>query len=116
MQVMKATSDGGPAVLIEVDEATVTTIGAARPALGAELEGRAEDAIEKLGEIGDSIAAVCESIHEAVAARMAKTAPDEFTLEFGVKIGGEGSAIISKVTGEAALKVTATWRPRGAAA
>jgi|SRR4051812_30048704 hypothetical protein len=115
VQVLKASSDAGPPVLIEIDDASVFEVGASSAALEGELEGRTEDALNKLREIGDSIAEVCGSIQSAVAARMAKTKPDEFVLEFGVKISGEGSAIISKVSGEASLKVTATWRATKAA-
>jgi Trypsin-co-occurring domain 1 len=109
MQVLGVGAEGKPSVLIEVDPVTVNEIGVQGAMEGAEA-GRTEDALEKLREIGGSIAEVCQSVQEAVAAGISATKPDEFTLEFGVKIAGEGSAIISKVSGEAALKVTATWR------
>jgi NTP-dependent ternary system trypsin peptidase co-occuring protein len=109
MQVLGAGLEGGPTVLIEVDPVIVNEVGVQGALEGTE-EGRTEDALEKLREIGGSIAEVCQSVHEAVAAGIDATKPNEFTLEFGVKIAGEGSAIISKVSGEAALKVTATWR------
>lgn len=109
MEVLGTEVEGKPRVLIEVDPVTVSEIGA-QGTMEGDMEGRTEDAIKKLKEIGGSIAEVCQSVQEAVASGMSKTKPDEFTLEFGVKIAGEGSAIISKVSGEAALKVTATWR------
>lgn len=106
-RVIDASGQAGPRVLIEIDETHTELL---QPMAEAQLEGRAADAVTKLRDIGDSIAEACGSINEAVAARLAQAQPDEFTLEFGVKIGAEGGAIISKVTGEAALKVTATWR------
>ncbi len=110
MQVLGTSAKDGPKVFIEIDPVTVSEIGS-EAALEGDLQGRkVEDAVAKLGEIGGSIAEVCESVHESVAAGISKSKPDEFTLEFGVKVAGEGSAIISKVSGEAALKVTATWR------
>lgn len=116
MQVLGARSEGKPSVFIEVDPVTVNEISAGG-ALEGTMEGRkVEDALEKLREIGGAIAEVCESVQEAVAEGIDKSKPDEFTLEFGVKIAGEGSAIISKVSGEAALKVTATWRADSVAA
>jgi hypothetical protein len=110
VQVVQAASGENGNVLIEVEDTTVVSVDLQGAALGGELEGRTEEAIEKLREVGDSIAEVCKSIQGAVAERLAQSQPDEFTLEFGVKIGGEGSVIISKVSGEASLKVTGTWR------
>jgi hypothetical protein len=109
MHVIEASSAGKPSVLIEVDDVTVVPIGR-EAALEGALEGRTEDAVQKLREIGDSIGEVCASVREAVVQRIEGAKPDEFVLEFGVKVAAEGSAIISKVSGEAAIKVTATWR------
>lgn len=36
--------------------------------------------------------------------------PDEFSLEFGVKLSGEHGAIVTKVAGEAQLVVTMTYK------
>jgi hypothetical protein len=107
-QVIEVASGDGAQVLIEVDE-TQTRLISHAPG-DAQLEGGAEDAVEKLRAIGDSIAEACSSINEAVSKRLGEAQPDEFTLEFGVKVGAEGGAIISKVSGEAALRITATWR------
>ncbi len=40
-----------------------------------------------------------------------KARPDEATLEFGLTLGGEaGVAVAAKATGEAAFKVSLTWK------
>ena len=40
-----------------------------------------------------------------------KARPDEATLEFGLTVGGEaGVAVAAKATGEAAFKVSLTWK------
>lgn len=36
-------------------------------------------------------------------------APDHFTVEFGVKLGGETGVILAKGTAEVNLKMTMTW-------
>lgn len=113
MHVLEASPAGTPPVLIELDDATVVLVGPSPSALEGDMEGRAEDAINKLKEIGASIGETCDSIYAAVRDRLADAKPQEFALEFGVKISGEGSAIISKVSGEASIKVTATWRSDG---
>ena len=110
MRVVQATSGESPQVLIEIYDATVVAVTPVGAALEGALEGRTEEAIEKLRDIGQSIGEVCSSIRKASVEQMQAAKPDEFALEFGVKIGGEGSAIISKVSGEASIKITATWR------
>jgi hypothetical protein len=109
-QVLEVSSSGHSKVLIEVDDTQRQRIDLDSPTGDVQMEKGPKDAVKKLQEIGDSIAEACGSINDAVTQRLADSKPDEFTLEFGVKIGAEGGAIISKVTGEAALKVTATWR------
>ncbi|RME35620.1 MAG: hypothetical protein D6793_07055 [Thermoflexia bacterium] len=39
-----------------------------------------------------------------------KTRPDEATLEFGLKLGGETDVAVVKASGEAAFKVSLTWK------
>lgn len=109
-RVLEVSSTQQPQVLIEVDDTQRELVLETDGQDDVRLQKGAKDAVEKLSEIGESIAEACGSINDAVQRRLKTASPDEFTLEFGVKIGAEGGAIISKVTGEAALKVTATWR------
>jgi hypothetical protein len=95
--------------LIEVDDQPEVT--------GAAFEGgttvggtAAEKAIENLKDVGAAIANVCQSIQEEVEEAMKEAVPNELTLEFGVKLTGEtGVPMLTKVSAEGTLKVTAKW-------
>jgi hypothetical protein len=41
--------------------------------------------------------------------RLVVSTPDHFTVEFGVKLGGETGVILAKGTAEVNLKVTMSW-------
>ncbi len=41
--------------------------------------------------------------------RLVASSPDHFSVEFGVKLGGETGVILAKGTAEVNLKVTMTW-------
>jgi hypothetical protein len=70
----------------------------------------AEKAIANLKDIGAAIADVCQSIQEEVEEAMEEAVPNELTLEFGVKLTGEtGIPMLTKVSAEGTLKVTAKW-------
>lgn len=110
MRVLKTPAGDEPAVLIEIEDVAIHEISlSSEDAEGGDVEGKTEDALNKLRDIGRSIADVCRSLHEEVKDSMEAAQPDEFVLEFGVKVSAEGSAIIAKATGEASLKVTAKW-------
>jgi len=44
-----------------------------------------------------------------VKEKLVASAPEHFTVEFGVKLGGETGIIVAKGTVEANLKITMTW-------
>lgn len=86
------------------------------PSYGAEdvsavdsVVGRAEDAFERARQ---TIVQVAESLTSAVRHMDAALTPDEFTLEFAIKFGGEGQVILTKLTGEAQITVSLTHRHR----
>jgi hypothetical protein len=58
----------------------------------------------------DSLAPVSEVI-EAVFKSLTKTElqPDKLEVELGLKLSADGNIIISKVSGEVALKIKAIW-------
>jgi hypothetical protein len=70
------------------------------------------DNIEALPDPQDLVKAI-ERLVAAVHAGLAKVAPNEFTVEAGLKLTGEsGKAaawIIGKSTAEATIKLTAKW-------
>jgi hypothetical protein len=41
--------------------------------------------------------------------KLVASAPEHFTVEFGVKLGGETGVILAKGTAEVNLKITMTW-------
>jgi Trypsin-co-occurring domain 1 len=50
-----------------------------------------------------------EPMLRTVKDRLVACTPDHFTVEFGVKLGGETGIILAKGTAEVNLKVTMTW-------
>ena len=51
---------------------------------------------------------------EVIVSRLRNAAPDEITVDFGLKMGGEAGLIWAKGTAEANIAVSVTWK-RGAA-
>lgn len=41
--------------------------------------------------------------------KLAATTPEHFTVEFGVKLGGESGIILAKGTAEVNFKITMIW-------
>lgn len=50
-----------------------------------------------------------EPVLRTVREKLAASAPEHFTVEFGVKLGGETGIILAKGTAEVNLKITMTW-------
>ena len=78
--------------------------------------GAGEQGENPLGlRIADTISGVLSHVRGALKE---EGIPDEFTLEFGLKLGGEKSLLpfVAKATGEASFKITATWKREAAAA
>jgi hypothetical protein len=75
----------------------------------------AEDLAARSAEAMDNAMAAIQDM----AARVRETAdalasrPDSLQVQFGIKLTAEAGAIISKVSGEAALQVTLAWTTRG---
>lgn len=104
----------GVKLYIETDTDRLITTGPA--VTDGALHGAGVDAaLNKLKEIGSSIALVCDSIQSELNARLERARPDEMSLEFGIKLTGEaGVPMLTKASGEAGFKVTAKWsRPKG---
>ncbi|MBF0306068.1 MAG: hypothetical protein HQL41_10530 [Alphaproteobacteria bacterium] len=60
----------------------------------------------------DSIAGL-EPIARAVMAQIEKVAPNEATVEFGLKLTGKAGVILASAEAESHLKVTLKWTRRG---
>jgi hypothetical protein len=54
-----------------------------------------------------------EPVLRTVKEKLAASAPAHFTVEFGVKLGGESGIILAKGTAEVNLKITMTWDRSG---
>lgn len=50
-----------------------------------------------------------EPVLRTVKEKLVASAPEHFTVEFGVKLGGESGIILAKGTAEVNLKITMTW-------
>ena len=50
-----------------------------------------------------------EPVLRTVKDKLVASAPEHFTVEFGVKLGGETGVILAKGTAEVNLKITMTW-------
>jgi hypothetical protein len=103
MVLMEVPLDGG-VVVVEVDEVDVPAdqLQLAAADTGS-VVGRARRALESsLGDVVPAVRAVCEGLRAV--------APDEFTVEFGLKVGGETGLIIAKGTAEVNFTVSMTWR------
>lgn len=93
---------GGPVVLVESDRGDVPgglTLASPEPGQAAAKASRSLAAsLEQL-----------EPVLRTVKDKLVASAPDHFTVEFGVKLGGETGIIVAKGTAEVNLKITMTW-------
>jgi hypothetical protein len=91
---------GDDTVVVEADAPT----GMVRVARPDEIVGRAA---ESLMDSMRRVRRVAETIVEEVS-RMPRQ-PEQLTVQFGVKLGGEAGAVIVKATGEANFLFTLGW-------
>ncbi len=93
--------DGGT-VVVEVEESRAgpVTRGGRRGELVAEASETFEQALDR----------VLPALR-SMAARVGEAArgPDEFTIEFGLRLNAEFGAVVAKTAGEANFSVSATW-------
>ena len=94
--------DGEAIVLVESDRADVAgglTLASPEPGQAAARATRSLSAsLEQL-----------EPVLRTVRDKLVASAPEHFTVEFGVKLGGETGVILAKGTAEVNLKITMTW-------
>jgi Trypsin-co-occurring domain 1 len=69
-----------------------------------------EPEVREGGRLGNRLSAIAEAAEEISRTLRSRLVPDEVTLEFGVKVGGEVNWwFFAKSQGEATIKVTARW-------
>jgi Trypsin-co-occurring domain 1 len=102
MQMPLDDVEGGAVVLVEADRADISgglTLASPDPGQAAAVATRSLSA---------SLAQL-EPVLRTVKDKLAASAPEHFTVEFGVKLGGEYGVILAKGTAEVNLKITMTW-------
>ncbi|MCA9651544.1 MAG: hypothetical protein KC501_16610 [Myxococcales bacterium] len=99
---------------VEISEGSPPTVAGPAPEDGGEglqLErtGASGEAVAaKVKDLRGTIAEVCRTVRDAF---VEANAPDELSVTFGIKLGGElGVPFVSRGTGEASIVVAATWK------
>lgn len=91
-------------VVFEVDPSEVPEDLVLASVEPGKVAARARTTLEDaLADLKPSLAKVVHVLREI--------APDETTVEFGLKMGGETGMIIAKGTAEVNFKVTMSWKP-----
>ena len=68
------------------------------------------DLADRLQDVGDKIGEVCTTLQTRAWQAIKGSKPDEFEIEFGVKLAGEaGIPLVSKGSAECNFKVKAKW-------
>jgi hypothetical protein len=102
--VMEVPVTGGGRLLVQVDEDDLPDglVPAARWRPGQVVVYAKESVEEALDQIKPAI--------NAVAARLKSLSADEVTVEFGLVLGAEGSAVVAKGSVEVHFTVTLVWK------
>jgi hypothetical protein len=102
MEVPVDDAEGGAVVLVEADRGDIPgglALASVEPGQAAAKAARSLSAsLEQL-----------EPVLRMVKDKLIAAAPEHFTVEFGVKLGGETGIIVAKGTAEVNLKITMTW-------
>ena len=88
-------------MLVEADRADVSGLTLAAPEPGQAVAKASESMARSLERL--------EPLLRTVKDKLVTAAPEHFTVEFGVKLGGETGIILAKGTAEVNLKITMTW-------
>lgn len=102
MQVPLDDAEGGGTVLVEADRGDIPGgLTLASPEPGQAAARAAQSLSASLEQL--------EPVLRTVKDKLVAAAPEHFTVEFGVKLGGETGIIVAKGTAEVNLKITMTW-------
>ena len=103
MQVSVDDGAGGATVLVEADRADIPggLVLASAPAPGQAAARAARSLSASLDQL--------EPLVRTVKDKLVASAPENFTVEFGVKLGGESGIILAKGTAEVNFKITMSW-------
>jgi len=99
--------------LLEVAIDGETILIEAEPTFGSEQTTSADQALMKTQEAFERAKITVTSIAKSMAGSIKKlddaVTPDQFELEFAIKFGAEGQAILASTSAEASLKITMTY-------
>jgi hypothetical protein len=102
MALVKVALASGDEVSVEVDQVDLPDdLALASPGLGratGRLAASLEDGLD-----------VLEPVLEGIAKRLKAARPQEFSVELGIKVGGEAGIYIAKGTTEVNFIITAKW-------
>jgi Trypsin-co-occurring domain 1 len=101
MRVPVDNAEGAASVLVEVDSWEIPGGLVLAPEPGR----AAAAALRSLSASPEQLEPVLRTVKEKLVA----SAPEHFTVEFGVKLGSESGIILAKGTAEVNLKITMTW-------
>jgi hypothetical protein len=103
-EFVRFTLDGGSEVLFESAESDLVAQHGGAPEVrdGGKLTARLQEVAEAAEEVAGSL--------------RARLAPDEVSLEFGLKVSGGVNWFFAKAQGEGTIKVTVTWAGNSAPA
>ena len=100
--LMEVPVDGESVLLVEADRDDIPGgLALASPDPGAPAAKATRSLSASLEQL--------QPILETVKSRLVAAGPEHFTVEFGVKLGGETGIILAKGTAEVNLKITMTW-------
>ena len=105
--ILVKTAEGRTVIIETGDDPKIITAAGG----GGTTANAAEKVLDRLKDVGDTIADVCKSVQIQVMETLKATRPTELTLEFGVKLAGEaGVPLVTKGSVEGTFQVTATWK------
>jgi hypothetical protein len=103
-EFVRFTLDDGSEVLFESAESDLVAP-----------RGRGESDMVPGGRLTERLQGVAEAAEQVAESLRSRLAPDEVSLEFGLKVSGEVSWFFAKSQGEGTIKVTLKWAGNAAA-
>jgi hypothetical protein len=102
LEVPLQDADGAAMVLVEADRGDIAgELTLASPQPGEAAARAAHTLSESLQQLEPWLRTVKDTL--------VASAPEHFSVEFGVKLGGQTGIIVAKGTAEVNLKITMTW-------
>jgi hypothetical protein len=105
-ELLKLKTEGGGAVLVEVDPLSSGPV--TRGGRGANAVVEATESLEQLvGRLGPAMRGIVSQL------RTAADWPEEVEVEFGVKLSADSNVIIARAGGEANFRIALKWSRQG---